>query len=211
MANWQTYTTIIGIDPGIGGGITILTEDSVSVHYVPHITEKRGKTNKKNYDKRAMADLLRPHAGPKTVAVLEQVHAMRGQGVTSMFNFGRGFGIWEGIFAGLEFDVELVTPQTWKKQWADELMAKVVKPEILKTKTAEYNRLSPKKRLEYDEAEKEWQQEKKKAKENAKDAARTLAAKLYPDLSDHFKLKKDDGKAESLLIAERKRLEIADG
>jgi len=49
------------------------------------------------------------------VCALEKVHAMPGQGVTSMFSFGEGYGVWQGILAGLQIPFDLVAPQTWKK------------------------------------------------------------------------------------------------
>jgi len=206
----NNYEYIIAIDPGITGGITIidLKSGDVKVHGVPSLIEIKNKKNKKNYDIVAMADLLRPYSGNNTIAVIEKVYSMSGQGVTSMFNFGRGVGLWEGIFGGLGFDVEHVSPQTWKKQWAEELLVKIPRPEEIKMTKLEYKKLSVKKQKEYDEIEKEWTQKKTKAKREAKDAARHLAQKLYPNLANEFKLKKHDGKAESLLLGERKRMEI---
>jgi hypothetical protein len=57
-------------------------------------------------------------------------------------------------------------------------------------------------RKNYRDTEKQYKQDMDKAKKLAKDHARELAAILYPELSESFKLKKDDGKAEALLIAE---------
>lgn len=50
-------------------------------------------------------------------AVVEDVHAMPGQGVTSMFSFGRNKGLIEGMLLGLGIDYRLVSPQTWKKHF----------------------------------------------------------------------------------------------
>lgn len=189
-----------------------MTHDGAQVYDVPLKDEGKGKNKKKVYDVQAMADLLRPYKGQKTLICIEQVHAMPGQGVTSMFGFGRGLGLWEGIAAGLNCQVEVVTPQSWKKQWADELMmGSVEKPEILGLSPQEIKKLGKQKQIEFDEAKKEYDRKKAKQKEVAKDAARLLASKLYPHLADKFELKKHDGRAESLLIAERKRLEIANG
>ena len=49
-------------------------------------------------------------------AYLEQVHAMPGQGVSSMFNFGMGFGIIKGVLGALQIPMVLVSPATWKKR-----------------------------------------------------------------------------------------------
>ena len=43
---------------------------------------------------------------------IEKVAAMPGQGVTSMFNFGKGFGVLLGAAAGLGLQTTQVTPQT---------------------------------------------------------------------------------------------------
>lgn len=205
----EKINTIIGIDPGMGGGISVITEAGIQVFDVPL---KNGKKDKKVYDVHGMAELLRPYRGRKTIICIEQVHAMPGQGVTSMFGFGRGLGLWEGISAGLNFQVEIITPQSWKKQWADELlMGPIDKPEILDLTPQELKKLGKIKQAEFDEAKKEYSRKKAKQKEAAKDAARALASKLYPSLADKFELKKHDGRAESLLIAERKRLEIENG
>ena len=48
------------------------------------------------------------------LVVVEKVGAMPGQGVTSMFNFGMGYGMWVGMLAALGFPYELVAPQKWK-------------------------------------------------------------------------------------------------
>lgn len=50
-----------------------------------------------------------------TLAIVEKVHSMPGQGVASTFKFGKGYGSLLGILAGLSIPVELVTPQAWKK------------------------------------------------------------------------------------------------
>ena len=47
--------------------------------------------------------------------VIEQVSAMPGQGVTSMFNFGQSFGILKGICAAMQLPMFFVRPAKWKK------------------------------------------------------------------------------------------------
>ena len=48
-------------------------------------------------------------------AIIEQVNAMPGQGVTSMFAFGESFGLAKGVLAGLKIPTSTVTPGKWKK------------------------------------------------------------------------------------------------
>ena len=47
--------------------------------------------------------------------VVEQVSAMPGQGVTSMFNFGQSFGILKGICTAMQLPMYFVRPAKWKK------------------------------------------------------------------------------------------------
>ncbi len=51
----------------------------------------------------------------ETVVVVEQVNAMPGQGVTSMFNFGQTFGAIKGVCAALNLPIFFVRPSKWKK------------------------------------------------------------------------------------------------
>ncbi len=204
----NTYRTIIGIDPGINGGVTIIHDGIPKVFDVPTKIEEKAKKKKRVFDKEAMAALFRPYAGKDTLVCLELVHAMPGNGNVSMFGFGRGFGVWEGIIAAFEMGLDIIPPQRWKKTWTVELMKSVEKPDGLDLTKEEIKKLSKTKKQEYDDLKKDFDQKKAKAKEEAKDSARLLAAKLYPHLAEMFKLKKHDGRAESLLIAEHKRLEI---
>ena len=50
-----------------------------------------------------------------TRVVIEQVSAMPGQGVTSMFNFGQSFGILKGICSAMQLPMYFVRPVKWKK------------------------------------------------------------------------------------------------
>ena len=47
--------------------------------------------------------------------VVEQVSAMPGQGVTSMFNFGQSFGVLKGICSAMQLSIHFVRPAKWKK------------------------------------------------------------------------------------------------
>lgn len=209
---------IIGIDPGISGAIAFIDikKDNIEIFDVPTITvessgKKKSSRNKKDYDKMGMSELLKKYAGRKVLVVMEHVHAMPGQGVTSMFNFGRGVGLWEGLFAAYGWEPEMMTPQSWKKKFGERLLNKSLpKPDILKLTRPEYNRLSVLERKKYDEANKAFEAQKKSTKEHAKGEAVLLAIELYPKLVDLFKRKKDSDRAEALLIAEQKRREIYD-
>jgi crossover junction endodeoxyribonuclease RuvC len=62
-----------------------------------------------------LADALRPHVTGEIKALIEKVSAMPGNGVSSMFSFGRAAGIVEGVLAGLSVPFELIPPATWIK------------------------------------------------------------------------------------------------
>jgi crossover junction endodeoxyribonuclease RuvC len=62
----------------------------------------------------AMAGVLSTYRpGDVSLVVLEQSQAMPGQGVTSMFTVGVGFGLWWGIVATLGLPLEFVRPCVW--------------------------------------------------------------------------------------------------
>jgi len=47
--------------------------------------------------------------------IIESVHAFPGQGVTSMFSFGRNYGFLRGVLVSLRIPFIEVTPQKWMK------------------------------------------------------------------------------------------------
>ncbi len=107
---------VIGIDPGLNGAIATLDTAFLAVKGMPvhHIT--RNKKNKRDIDAVTLAGDLLVAVGPGPAHVfIEQVGAMPGQGVSSVFAFGKGYGIVIGIIAALRVPVTFVPPQTWKK------------------------------------------------------------------------------------------------
>jgi len=111
----------IGIDPGLSGAVGVIDEGAgnalpkLFVYDTPTALVE-GETTKRKYLGRAMALLLKPFADRSDVlAVLENVHAMPKQGVSSSFNFGEGKGRWEGILDAYAIPYESVSPQRWKK------------------------------------------------------------------------------------------------
>lgn len=113
----------VGIDPGFGGAIAIVGNPAL-VYDTPTYWIK-GVKKRREYDIREMARILNiiemERENGNVRVVIEKVSAMPGQGVCSMFSFGRGVGIWEGLLTGLGFSYELVTPQRWQKTMMDGL------------------------------------------------------------------------------------------
>ena len=107
---------IIGIDPGLSGAIAILENKKVKKLFnMPVMTE--GKKNKRQLNNAQLVKILKDnimHIGDASI-VVEQVNAMPGQGVNSMFNFGQTFGAIKGIAAALGLPIFFVRPAKWKK------------------------------------------------------------------------------------------------
>ena len=109
---------IFGIDPGLSGGIAILDDNKVrEMLDMPVMSD--GKKNKRQLNSALLAQLIKENIKniEDTAIVVEQVNAMPGQGVTSMFNFGQTFGAIKGICAALELPIFFVRPAKWKKHF----------------------------------------------------------------------------------------------
>ena len=109
---------IIGIDPGLSGAIAILDNNKVlNIFDIPVMSE--GKKNKRQLNSALLVNLLKENINKEeeVAVVVEQVNAMPGQGVTSMFNFGQTFGAIKGICAALELPIFFVRPSKWKKHY----------------------------------------------------------------------------------------------
>ena len=109
---------IIGIDPGISGSICFLQDGKIlNVIEMPTMTE--GKKNKKQVNGSQIYNEICKRINEiekqEIRIVIEQVSAMPGQGVTSMFNFGQSFGILKGISSAMQLPVYFVRPAKWKK------------------------------------------------------------------------------------------------
>tara|TARA_B100000674_G_scaffold316460_1_gene263300 strand:+ start:59 stop:550 length:492 start_codon:yes stop_codon:yes gene_type:complete len=107
---------ILGIDPGLSGAIAILEKKKVlSLFDMPVMAE--GKKNKKQLNSAQLVNIIRENSigDDEIVVVVEQVNAMPGQGVTSMFNFGQTFGAIKGVCAALNLPIFFVRPSKWKK------------------------------------------------------------------------------------------------
>tara|TARA_B100001063_G_scaffold124600_1_gene116468 strand:- start:35 stop:526 length:492 start_codon:yes stop_codon:yes gene_type:complete len=107
---------IIGIDPGLSGAVAVLENNKVlNIFDMPVMSE--GKKNKRQLNSALLVSLLKENIdqSEEVSIVVEQVNAMPGQGVTSMFNFGQTFGAIKGVCAALELPIFFVRPSKWKK------------------------------------------------------------------------------------------------
>ena len=109
---------IIGVDPGISGSICFFENGKIlDVIEMPTMIE--GKKNKKQVNGSQIYNEIFKrikHTDKEDIKVIiEQVSAMPGQGVTSMFNFGQSFGILKGICSAMQLSMYFVRPTKWKK------------------------------------------------------------------------------------------------
>tara|TARA_B100000315_G_scaffold25870_1_gene22271 strand:+ start:789 stop:1283 length:495 start_codon:yes stop_codon:yes gene_type:complete len=109
---------IIGIDPGISGAICFFENGEVKeILDMPNMAE--GKKNKRQINGPQIYNEISKRitniSKKEVVVVIEQVAAMPGQGVTSMFNFGQSFGVLKGICSAMQLSMHFVRPAKWKK------------------------------------------------------------------------------------------------
>ena len=109
---------IIGIDPGISGAICFFDNGKI-LDVIEMPTMNEGKKNKRQVNGAQIYNEIskrmnKTHNDDVRV-VVEQVSAMPGQGVTSMFNFGQSFGIIKGICSAMQLSLYFVRPAKWKK------------------------------------------------------------------------------------------------
>ena len=110
-------TIWIGFDPGLLGAIAFFdaTKGTLAVFDMPVMEMVRGGRKKNELSASGVAQILNPKDDETRRVLLERVGAMPGQGVSSMFAFGRSVGILEGVLAAYSMEVTIVTPQTWQK------------------------------------------------------------------------------------------------
>lgn len=102
---------ILGIDPGLDGGIAMMDGSRLVIEQMPTTGGK-----KRSVDGGSLCVLLRGWIIDKPIehVFLERVGAMPGQGVTSMFSFGEGYGVIKGVLSALHISYSLLSPQKWQ-------------------------------------------------------------------------------------------------
>ena len=109
---------IIGIDPGISGSLCFFEDGKIiDLLEMPNMAE--GKKNKRQVNGSQIYNEIYSRIKDldkgNIKVVIEQVSAMPGQGVTSMFNFGQSFGVLKGVCSAMQLPMYFVRPAKWKK------------------------------------------------------------------------------------------------
>ena len=108
---------ILGIDPGLSGACALLGDGILEIIDIPTIERKVGGKTKRQIDAYNLSLWLEFHRLRISLAVIEQVGTMPGQGVTSAFNFGFTTGVIHGILANIGVPIRTVVPQVWKRKF----------------------------------------------------------------------------------------------
>lgn len=116
----EARSITVGIDNGLNGAIVALNQDAKLIGWwdTPTIKLNKGKSKKQTFAPPSMAQIINlliiNHA--QTMVWLEVAMAMPKQGLSSTFQTGRGYGLWEGIVAGLGLRYDSIHPRTWTKE-----------------------------------------------------------------------------------------------
>lgn len=147
---------ILGIDPGASGALAVVEDGQlVALEDMPTLTVRRGQRDVREVNAALLGSVV-AQMRPLDAALLEKVGAMPGQGVSSMFAFGRAVGVVEGVLGALQVPYSTVPPQEWQR--------------AMRVR-------------------------------GGKDGARERAMRIYPTRAADFARKKDDGRADAVLIA----------
>lgn len=107
----------LGIDPGATGGLAAIDAHTGELAFcarMPLLGKEIDTETVFNILRGVVLDLAAKEE-PPPLCILEKAHAMPGQGVVSMFNYGRGFGRLLGALEISGCPFRLVTPQAWQK------------------------------------------------------------------------------------------------
>jgi hypothetical protein len=171
----------IGIDPGATGAMAII-EHNTTVRVFDYEDHWGLDRLRQISDERLLL-------GIPVKVMLERVHAMPTQGVSSMFKFGTNFGTWIGRLEALQLPFDYVTPQKWQgwawSQWPK--LYKTVTKKVQKELEVGFKTISEK-------------------KIDTKAMSIRRARDVFPEMVNHLTRKKDDGRADALNIADYCRM-----
>ena len=102
------FKKCIGIDPGKGGGVAVITGETISLYNCPRTVKDMSML---------MGLCLSDVAAYRTRVFLEKVWAFPTDGRVGSFSFGENYGQWQGILASNELTPKLVTPKEWQSHF----------------------------------------------------------------------------------------------
>lgn len=97
----------LGVDPGCDGAATVINQSGAVMAVLAFGSSTESDIARSVMDFASWGNIF---------GVLEQVHSMPGQGVSSTFKFGKAYGFIRGVLIAVGIPFEDVTPQTWQRE-----------------------------------------------------------------------------------------------
>ena len=113
----MTALAILGVDPGLSGALALYGSESLTIFDMPTVERKVGGKTKRQIDAYQLGNWLDLHRNVILFTVIEDVHSMPAQGITSAFNFGFSTGVLHGAICANQIPLKLVAPVVWKRHF----------------------------------------------------------------------------------------------
>jgi len=192
---------IIGVDPGLTGGIVVLFGDETpKVYKMPINVVVKNKKKKRHYDVKKIVDIVKKYDKKDIVFAIERQSTRPGEGNVSSHTNGQNYGILQGIGYCIEANVLIILPRTWKKHFPD-LSTDVFVELRDGVKDANNKYKNEKDKCKKKQYKKDVEKIRRCVKSEAKRQSREICKKLYPSISYEFNKVSDDGKSDAMLIA----------
>lgn len=162
----------VGVDPGISGAIAFIQGKKIAVYDFE--------------DPIALKVLQSGYLFGDAHALIERVHAMPKQGISSTAKFMTTFGQWIGRLEALSISFGFTTPQKWQQAMFGSA------PKIYKLVTVEKGYKTPQGEVPPVKAK----------KVDTKAMSLQTARQMFPVVQDRLTRQKDNDRADALLIAE---------
>lgn len=107
MTRIKKQKAFLGIDPGKTGSACLLTDNSLLFFFDWPKSDNYAEVSQKIYEWNRSYNIQ--------LAILEKVSSMPGQGVKSVFTFGRNYGAWTMLLSFLKIPHRILTPANWQK------------------------------------------------------------------------------------------------
>ena len=118
------FKKAIGIDPGKGGGVAVISNETVHIYNCPRTVEDMATL---------IAMCLNDVSASEAKVFIEKVWSFPTDGRAGSFTFGENYGQWQGILASHEIIPTLVTPKEWQSHFEIQKgLKKDVRKRILK-------------------------------------------------------------------------------
>ena len=102
------FKKAIGIDPGKGGGVAVISSETVHIYNCPRTVSDMATL---------IAMCLNDVSASEAKVFIEKVWSFPTDGRAGSFTFGENYGQWQGILASHELEPVYVTPKKWQSHF----------------------------------------------------------------------------------------------